>query len=186
MLCLGRTLGKFLSIFWLAVSITSIEPYHNASQTRRSAERWQRRRSRRKVPERILKRSAEPIPTEETVRALPDRRAIEGVMRSFVAGLGGSGGETPLSMAQDVMYKAFESNDPKERAELAKKALELSPDCADAYVLLAEQTKNRKAALELLEKCCSGRRTRAGEKSVQGRRWTLLGPDGDSSLHAGA
>jgi hypothetical protein len=30
--------------------------------------------------------------------------------------------------------------DPKRRTALAKKAISISPDCADAYVLLAEAT----------------------------------------------
>ena len=34
--------------------------------------------------------------------------------------------------------RAWEIDDPAERAAMARKALKLSPDCADAYVLLAE------------------------------------------------
>ena len=98
-------------------------------------------KKKRKLPKRILKRPTGPIPMEEPVPELPDRRAMEGVMRGLLGGLVGSREETPLSKAQDLMDKAFESHDPMERVELAKKALELSPDCADAYVLLAEQTK---------------------------------------------
>jgi ST7 protein len=85
---------------------------------------------------------------EKPVHELPDRRAMEGVMRGLLGGLVGPREETPLSKTQDLMYEAFESHDPMERVELAKKALELCPDCADAYVLLAEHTKNRKEALE--------------------------------------
>jgi ST7 protein len=121
----------------------------------------------REVPKRILKRQAEPIPMEETIRRLPDRRVIEGAMRSVVGGLGGSRGETPLHMAQDVMYKAFQSNDPKERAELARQALELSPDCADAYVLLAEQSRSRKEALELLENAVEAGERALGKKAFK-------------------
>jgi len=140
-------------------------------------------KKKRKRPKRILKRPTEPIPMEEPVHKLPDRRALEGVMRGLLGGLVGSREETPLSKAQDLMYKAFESHDPMERVELAKKALELSPDCADAYALLAEQTKRRKEALELLE---GSRRWRAssGAGSVSGARGALLGPDRDPPLHA--
>ena len=109
------------------------------------------RLDKRKLPKRILKRPTEPIPMEEPVPELPDRRAMEGVMRGFLGGLVGSREETPLSKAQDLMDKAFESHDPMKRVELAKKALELSPDCADAYVLLAENASSRKEALELYE-----------------------------------
>ena len=45
---------------------------------------------------------------------------------------------TPLEQAQEVMYEAFEASG-KRRVTLARKALEVSPDCADAYVLLAEE-----------------------------------------------
>ena len=48
---------------------------------------------------------------------------------------------TPLEKAQSLMYDAFEA-EGKERIRLAKEALKVSPDCADAYVLLAEETAN--------------------------------------------
>jgi tetratricopeptide (TPR) repeat protein len=47
--------------------------------------------------------------------------------------------KTPLKEAQDIIYDAWEVTDPKRRIALAWKALEISPDCADAYVLLAEE-----------------------------------------------
>jgi tetratricopeptide (TPR) repeat protein len=40
--------------------------------------------------------------------------------------------------AQDLIYKAWESNDEEEMIELAEKALKLDENCADAYNLLAE------------------------------------------------
>jgi tetratricopeptide (TPR) repeat protein len=101
---------------------------------------------------------AEPLPE------IPDRRAMEGVMRGFLGGLIGPREETPLSRAQDLVYKAFEARDPAKRAKLARQALEISPDCADAYTLLAEQARSRKEALELFEKAVA-----AGERA--------LGPD---------
>lgn len=45
---------------------------------------------------------------------------------------------TPLEQAQDLMYEAFEAAG-KQRIKLVKKALTISEDCADAYVLLAEE-----------------------------------------------
>jgi tetratricopeptide (TPR) repeat protein len=47
------------------------------------------------------------------------------------------------------MYEAFKLQDPMKRVERARKALEICPDCADAYVVLAENAKNNKEALEL-------------------------------------
>jgi tetratricopeptide (TPR) repeat protein len=46
---------------------------------------------------------------------------------------------TPLERAQSLMYDAFETADPSERIRLAKKARQISRDCADAWVVLAEE-----------------------------------------------
>jgi len=45
--------------------------------------------------------------------------------------------QTPLEEAQDLCYQAFDSVGYR-RSVLARRALEISKDCADAYVLLAE------------------------------------------------
>lgn len=44
-----------------------------------------------------------------------------------------------VELAQDIMYEAWEADSQKERVKLAKEALSISPDCADAYNLLAEE-----------------------------------------------
>lgn len=46
--------------------------------------------------------------------------------------------QTPLEEAQELLYKAWETPSKKQRIRLAKKALSISGDCVDAYVLLAE------------------------------------------------
>jgi tetratricopeptide (TPR) repeat protein len=48
--------------------------------------------------------------------------------------------ETDLERAQDLLFDAWEQPGRRKRISLAKKALALSADCADAYVLLAEET----------------------------------------------
>ncbi len=48
-------------------------------------------------------------------------------------------GRTPLEQAQDLMYQAWDVSGPQ-RVKLAREALSISEDCADAYVLLAEET----------------------------------------------
>ncbi len=47
---------------------------------------------------------------------------------------------TPLERAQDMMYEAWEEQSRAKRIKLAHKALAISSGCADAYVLLAEET----------------------------------------------
>ncbi len=51
-----------------------------------------------------------------------------------------SAATTPLEQAQQMVHQALATTG-SERAELAKRALEISPDCADAYVLLAEMSR---------------------------------------------
>jgi tetratricopeptide (TPR) repeat protein len=46
---------------------------------------------------------------------------------------------TPLDEAQERMYEAFEASG-KRRIQLAREALAISEDCADAYVLLAQES----------------------------------------------
>lgn len=66
-----------------------------------------------------------------------DLASFEGMLSDR---FGDSDEETPLRKAQDIMYDAWEVSDPKRRIDLARRALEISPDCADAYALLAEET----------------------------------------------
>jgi tetratricopeptide (TPR) repeat protein len=97
--------------------------------------------------------------------AIMDRRAIEGAMWTQMEHIiGNVDTTTPLYQAQQIAYQAFGVPDPKERVRLAKKALDLSPDCADAYVLLAEHAQSRKETLDYFEKGVA-----AGERA--------LGPD---------
>lgn len=51
----------------------------------------------------------------------------------------------PLDQAQEMMYDAWETPTKRDRVRMAEAALEISPDCADAYALLAEE-KARSAA----------------------------------------
>jgi len=41
--------------------------------------------------------------------------------------------------AEEIMYEAWEAPTRERAVALARKALEVSPDCADAYNLLAEE-----------------------------------------------
>src|SRR5262249_11248720 len=64
-----------------------------------------------------------------------------------------------------------------ERARLARQALEISPDCADAYVLLAEQAPSRNEALGLYEQAVAGAERALGPQVFRegaGHFWGIL------------
>lgn len=70
-------------------------------------------------------------------------------MEGILAAISGRRGDDSLAEAQDVMYQAWEQTNPRMRIALARKALEISALCADAYTLLAEQTKSLDEARDL-------------------------------------
>ncbi|MCC6125258.1 MAG: hypothetical protein IT426_09870 [Pirellulales bacterium] len=109
--------------------------------------------------------------------ALPDRRAMEKILRELTDDLvGGRRKDTPLDRAQELMYQAFEAS-PAKRIRLARKALTISPDCADAYVLLAENAGTAGEAQELYEQgVAAGERAigKKGFKEHAGHFWGVL------------
>jgi hypothetical protein len=70
-----------------------------------------------------------------------DRRVMEGLMQELARQIGAKEqwGDPNLRRAQELMYRAFETTNPAKRIALAHDALAISPNCADAYVLLAEE-----------------------------------------------
>jgi tetratricopeptide (TPR) repeat protein len=69
--------------------------------------------------------------------------------------------DTPLAQAQALVYRAFEERDEQRRVQLGQEALGRCPDCADAYVLLAEHANSRTEALGLYEQGVA-----AGERAL--------------------
>jgi len=94
--------------------------------------------------------------------ALPDRRAME----SFLAAIAGRRGDDATAKAQDVMYEAWERTTSRSRIALARKALGISPLCADAYVLLAEEARSVEEARDYYAKGVE-----AGELALGPRRF---------------
>ena len=90
--------------------------------------------------------------------SLPDRRAMEG----FMSTIGGRRAEDATAKAQEVMYDAWKQTSRNARVALAHKALAISPLCADAYVLLAEE--EAKSAAEALAYYRKG--VEAGEQAL--------------------
>lgn len=122
------------------------------------------------IPELLLPPDA---PPDRALRGMADRRVMERVlaeMQRFMAGREfasesemneaiqarfrgpidtiPSTASTPVERAQDLVYRAFDARG-RRRIQLARKALELSRDCADAYVLLAEESTDPAAARDL-------------------------------------
>jgi len=119
-------------------------------------------------------------------RRVPDRRVMESLLRGMEKTLASgqfesveeanqvlqakfagrafdqtpSSAETPLEKAQELVYQAFEAHG-RRQLQLIRRALALSADCADAYVLLAERTANRDEALDLYAKGVA-----AGERAL--------------------
>ena len=73
---------------------------------------------------------------------------------------------TPLERAQDLAYRATEERG-RRRLQLARRALELSPDCADAYVLLAEEAREPEEARDLYVQAVA-----AGERALGATSFT--------------
>src|SRR5215468_461851 len=97
------------------------------------------KRRRRKKPNHQASKGASNIPS------LRDRRTME----CFLSAVTGHQTNNATDKAQQVIYNAWEQTDPSKRIALAQKALALSPLCADAYVLLAEESAQ--SAEEALE-----------------------------------
>lgn len=89
---------------------------------------------------------------------LPDLQTIE----TLLAALGGRRQANAIDAAQEIIYDAWEAGDRRKRVALAKQALKLSPLCADAYVLLAQQT--RRNLDEMIDLYRQG--VAAGEKAL--------------------
>lgn len=102
-------------------------------------------------------------------------------MQELMASSGGLIPEMPprsaLEQAQDVMYKAWESPSRAQRLKLARQALDISADCADAYVLLAEESaKTPEEARALYEQgVAAGERALKDEfEELRGHFWGFL------------
>jgi tetratricopeptide (TPR) repeat protein len=102
-----------------------------------------KKRSERANPRHRRRPKAAPELPED----LPDRRTMERLLHQLTGSQADP--SSPQGQAQELLAQAFEQGDPQKRVELARQALALWADCADAYVLLAEHAGSRKEALEL-------------------------------------
>jgi tetratricopeptide (TPR) repeat protein len=89
------------------------------------------------------RRPSPPVPGE---LSLSDWRAVEASLPRIASDNLGS--SALLAQAQAIIYDAFDA-DFERQVPLARAALEVSPDCADAYLVLAEHASNLDEALDL-------------------------------------
>jgi len=99
-------------------------------------------------------------------------------MESFMSTISAPRAKSAIDKAQDVMYQAWGQPEPRKRIALANKALTISPLCADAYVLLAEETANSaKEALDYYRKGVDAGSKAIGTKAFNeyaGHFWGFL------------
>jgi tetratricopeptide (TPR) repeat protein len=79
-----------------------------------------------------------------------------------------------LGEAQDLIFDAWETDDRKERIDLAKKALTINPDSADAYNVLAGESETLGEMKELFLKGIEAGKRSIGEenfKEMSGAFW---------------
>ncbi len=89
----------------------------------------------------------------------PDTRSLERAVREL---LGASSDESSSQgLAQELVELAYAQGDSGARARLAREALRIWPDCAEAYTVLAEDARSSHEALALYEKALA-----AAERSL--------------------
>jgi tetratricopeptide (TPR) repeat protein len=85
--------------------------------------------------------------------------------------------ETALSAAQEMVYEAYEQPTKAKRVACARKALAISPYCADAYVILAQHAATPAEAVHLYTQGVEAGRTALGPHGFdeyEGEFWGFL------------
>lgn len=85
--------------------------------------------------------------------------------------------DAPRRKAQDLAWDAFDTLSKTKKRQLAKLALGIYPDCADAYVILAGLEPNPEKALGIYEKGVEAGRRDLGEERFAadaGHFWGIL------------
>ena len=76
--------------------------------------------------------------------------------------------ERTKGKAIELVVKATDTLDTKKRAKLAREAIGFDPDCAEAYILLAEQERNRKTQLGYFEQAVAAAERALGPEIFEG------------------
>ncbi len=99
-------------------------------------------------------------------------------MDSFLSGsFRGGGRRKAVDEAQALMYDAWEAPTRKRALELCQKALEVSADCADAYVMLAQKAHWLQEAVAIYRRGVAAGERAIGKKAFKenvGHFWGIL------------
>lgn len=110
------------------------------------------------------------------VDAVSSMQFMETVMQAF-GGIG-LGEPSAVDEAQEIMYEAWEAPTRQRAVALARKALKVSEDCADAYVFLAAvAAKSRDEEIDLYRKGVEAGERALGQEAFKedtGHFWGLL------------
>ena len=104
-----------------------------------------RKKTRGKGPEVPLWTDPPKASPRQSLDDLPPMHSMERLLSMM---RGSRRGSDPVAEAQDLIYEAWESP-PRRALALAREALEVSEDCADAYCLLAKNARSLREAMEL-------------------------------------
>ena len=110
------------------------------------------------------------------IESLPSMLSMESLLANFGGDMGQSM-RNDVDEAEQIMYAAWKAP-TRQRAALAKKALTVSADCADAYNLLAEETaKSLEEAIDLYRKGVEAGERALGKEAFKegvGHFWGIL------------
>ena len=108
------------------------------------------------------------IPTERMFFQMQTRCSLES---------GGFCDSADREDAQHIAYDALEAKSPSEAVRLAKTALDIDPECSDAYLVLAEAEPYTAERLPLLRMAVDFARKALGEmfEEERGRFWRVNG-----------
>jgi tetratricopeptide (TPR) repeat protein len=112
-------------------------------------------------------RSPSPSPSSSSFRPKRPKKSIPG--RPTIS--------NELFRARQIYLEAAEAADPKQQVALANKAIALSPDCAEAFILLAEHAQTRKQARKFYEQAVEAAARVLGPemfRELEGHFWGYL------------
>ena len=111
-----------------------------------------------------------------------DMPMMQDLMRLILGGepLGlsaaGEPDDSPAGRAETLVLQARQADDPETATRLANEAIEIDPDCADAYLLLAQRSRTPKAALDRYEEAMAAAERALGPEvfeEMAGNFWLI-------------